>query len=301
MTTPSKTSKLEMRPEIPNHVRFLDGMGGLPMIEISTAWSTAEIYLHGAHVTRFQKKDEPPLLFLSQASRFAEGQAIRGGIPIIFPWFGAREGAPAHGFARTTKWDLKEIIPLPDGTISLRFRLPEPREAAGFGPFIADYVVTVGEALDLKLSVANNSPDREFCFEDCLHAYFSVGDIGGVSITGLAGVTYLDKAADFVEKTETREAVKINSEVDRIYLDTSGPVEIHDAKLRRKIRVEKHGSASTVVWNPWITKARQMADFGDDEYHTMVCVESGNVAKNKITIAPGHSAMLSVKLSSSPL
>ena len=96
-------------PEALGRVTFLDGQNELPMLEISTPWSTAEIYLHGGHVTQFKKKDEPPLLFLSQCSRFAEGQPIRGGIPVILPWFGQREGLAQHGFARTRAWDLKEF------------------------------------------------------------------------------------------------------------------------------------------------------------------------------------------------
>src|SRR5512137_2007596 len=99
------------KPEALGRVTFLDGQGELPMLEISTPWSTAEIYLLGAHVTQFKKKEEPPLLFLSQCSRFAEGQPIRGGIPVIFPWFGAREGLAQHGFARNKAWDLKEVLP----------------------------------------------------------------------------------------------------------------------------------------------------------------------------------------------
>src|SRR5258706_7314405 len=92
-------------------VAFLDGRGELPMLEVSTPWSTSEIYLQGAHVTQFQKKNEPPFLFLSQCSRFAEGQPIRGGIPVIFPWFGPREGLGQHGFARIKSWELKEFAP----------------------------------------------------------------------------------------------------------------------------------------------------------------------------------------------
>jgi len=295
-----KISAGERKLEIPGRAVFADGPGGLAKIKINSASSSAEIFLHGAHVTHFQRKDEPPLLFLSQKSRFAEDQAIRGGIPVILPWFGAREGQPAHGFARTRTWEVKEIVPLPDGSTRLRFRLPDCA-GAGFPPFTADYIVTVGDVLELQLVVSNASSDRELVFENCLHTYFAVGDISAVFITGLKGVSYRDKVENFAEKTETGDAVKIVSETDRVYQDTSGPVEIHDAALRRKIRVEKSGSASTVVWNPWIAKAREMADFGDEEYKTMVCVESGNVGKNKITLAPGKSATLTVKLSRAAL
>ena len=90
---------------------------------VETSASQAEIYLHGAHVTRFQKKGEEPLLFMSAASDYAADKPIRGGVPLIFPWFGPREGLPAHGFARTVEWDLGETALLSDGSVSLRFGL----------------------------------------------------------------------------------------------------------------------------------------------------------------------------------
>jgi D-hexose-6-phosphate mutarotase len=282
-------------------VTFLDGQGELPMLEISTAWSTAEIYLHGAHVTQFKKKDEPPLLFLSQCCRFNEGQPIRGGIPVIFPWFGPREGLGQHGFARVKTWDLKEFAPAPDGSVSVRFRLPDCPEASAFTAFTADYIVTVNQSLTLQLIITNQSRDAEFTFENCLHTYFDVGDVTAISINGLKGLSYLDTVAGVLEKTESSEAVRIASEVDRLYLNATGTVEILDPRLGRKIRVEKQGSASTVVWNPWIAKARRMPDFGDEEYARMICVESGNVASNSISLPPGGSSTLTVKLSSETL
>ncbi len=294
-------SQTQAEPNGLGRVAFLDGQGELPMLEVSTAWSTAEIYLHGAHVTHFSKKGEPPLLFMSQVSRFAEDQPIRGGIPVVFPWFGPREGLSQHGFARVKPWDLKEFAPAPDGSVSVRFRLPDCPEASAFPPFTADYVVTVNEALTLQLLVTNNSRDEEFVFEDCLHTYFEVGDITAVGITGLKGVSYLDKTANFAQKTQTEEVLRIASEVDRIYLNTTGPVEILDSRLRRKIRVEKEGAASMVVWNPWIARAQQMPDFGNQEYERMVCVEPGNVASNCLKLPPGQTSALKVRLSSAPL
>ncbi len=285
----------------PGRVTFLDALHEMPALEITTAWSTAEVYQQGAHVTRFQKQGEPPLLFLSQCSQFAVGAPIRGGIPVIFPWFGQREGMAQHGFARNKAWEMSEIATATDGSVSLRLRLPEYPEAAVFPPFAAEYTVTVNAGLRLELKVTNRSRDREFVFENCLHTYFEVGDATAVSITGLKGVTYLDKVAGFAQKTETADAIRIGSEVDRVYLNTTGPVEILDPQYRRKIRVEKEGSRSTVVWNPWIAKAQQMPDFGNDEYLRMVCVESGNVASDAVKLAPGASATLTVKVSSEKL
>jgi glucose-6-phosphate 1-epimerase len=284
--------------ESAGRVSFLDGQGEMPMLEVSTAWSTAEIYLHGAHVTRFNPKGQPPLLFVSQCSRFAEEQPIRGGVPVIFPWFGQREGLPQHGFARLKPWELKEFSPAADGSVSIRFRLPEYPEASAFPPFTADYVVTVNDLLSLQLIVKNDSPDEELTFENCLHSYLEVGDVSQISIHGLKGVGYLDKTADFVHKIEAEDSIRIASEVNRIYLNTTAPIEVQDRKLNRKIRIEKQGSLSTVVWNPWVAVAQQMPDFGNDEYGRMVCVESGNVASNAIHLAPGQSHTLAVKLSS---
>ncbi len=285
----------------PGKVTFLDGRGELPMLEVSTVWSTAEIYLQGAHVTHFKKKNDSPLLFLSQCSRFAEGQPIRGGIPVVFPWFGPREGLSQHGFARLKEWELKEFAPAPDGSASVRFRLPDTPEASAFPSCTVDYIVTVSETLQLELAVTNNSKTDEFVFENCLHTYFEVGEIGAVTVKGLNGATYLDKVENFAQKVEADDAIRITSEVDRIYLNTPGTVEILDTRLRRKIRIEKHASLSTVVWNPWIAKSQQMPDFGNEEYERMICVESGNVSSNQIRLPPGEISRLTVRLSSSAL
>jgi D-hexose-6-phosphate mutarotase len=299
MTTSAAAAKT--KPDDLGRVTFFDGQGELPMLEITTAWSTAEIYLQGAHVTQFKKKDEPPLLFLSQCSRFVEGQPIRGGIPLIFPWFGPREGLGQHGFARLKAWDLKEVTQAPDGSVSVRFRLPGCPEASAYPAFTADYIVSVNQSLKLQLIVTNQSGDAAFSFEDCLHTYFDVGDVTAIAISGLQGLSYLDTVAGFVEKTETSDAVRIAGEVDRIYQNSTGMVSIFDPRLSRKILVEKQGSASTVVWNPWIAKARRMPDFGDEEYERMICVESGNVGSNGISLPPGGSSTLTVKLSSETL
>lgn len=284
--------------EIPGRVSVLEGNGGLPKLEITTDASTAEIYLHGAHVTDFKKRGEPSLLFTSQCSRFEAHQPIRGGIPIIFPWFGARDGGPAHGFARNTSWLLTEATSTPCGGVSLRFAFPGTKENALWTPFSAYYAVTVTDKLVLDLIITNTASGQNLTLENCLHTYFTVGDIGSVTVRGLKGATYLDKVDGFAPKVETNEAIRIASEVDRVYLKTAADVEICDEKLKRTIRVAKSGSASTVVWNPWIAKAQQLADFGNDEYQRMVCVESGNVASDKLTLAPGQSTVLRVELSS---
>ena len=267
-------------------------------MEVTTPWSRAEIYFHGAHVTQFQRHGEPPLLFLSQCSRFESGAPIRGGIPIILPWFGKPADKPGqHGIARIREWELKEVVSPADGSVNLRLGLPEQPELSGC---VVDYVVGVSDTLTAELILTNKST-QALKFENCLHTYFTVGDINAVSVTGLKGVDYLDSLENRKAKTEANDAIRFTAEVDRIYVNSSQATEIRDESLRRVIRVEKEHSLSTVVWNPWIAKAKAMPDYGDDEYQRMVCVESGNVAQNEIALPPGETSRLKVKLSAETL
>ncbi|HLP75755.1 MAG TPA: D-hexose-6-phosphate mutarotase [Candidatus Paceibacterota bacterium] len=281
--------------EIPGSVSFNEGKGGLTKIDIRTRWSAAEIYLHGAQITGFQKTGEPPLLFMSRLSQFASGKAIRGGVPICFPWFGPRDGDVAHGFARVTEWEVISTAMEPSGAVTVRLRLPETPAKAKWPTFATEFVVTIAETLTMELVTTNRS-NHELIFEDCLHTYFAVGEITKVSVSGLKSAWYLDKADGGRRKQETAEAIVISQETNRTYLNTAGAVEIHDAAFNRIIRIGKSGSNSTVVWNPWTTQL--MSDFAVEEHAKMVCVESGNVGENKIVLNPGATVVLKVVLSS---
>lgn len=283
--------------EIPGAIAFEPGNGGLGRIQVRTEAGAAEIYRQGAQVTRFQKAGEPPLLFMSRLSLFAAGKPIRGGVPICLPWFGARPGDVMHGFARITEWEVVETAATPGGGATVRFRLPATPAQAAWPSFRAEFVVTVTDRLGLELMVVNQS-DRVLEFESCLHSYFAVGDIRDVTVTGLKSAQYLDRTDNGARKVESADAIRISAETNRLYFDTTAAVEIHDARLRRRIRIEKSGSASTVVWNPWTTQ--KMADLGEEEYQRMICVESGNVGPNTLALAAGKAARLKVTLSSEP-
>jgi glucose-6-phosphate 1-epimerase len=288
--------------EIPGHIKFMSGNGGLTKVVVTTKTSTAEIYPHGAQLTHFQKNVEPPLLFLSAKSFFAPGKPIRGGVPIIFPWFGNRDGELAHGFARITEWQIVKTSAAPDGTVMLRFVLQEIPRRDAWKNLRTELIVTVSDTLTMELIVANDGCDDPLEIENCLHTYFHVGDIGAVSIDGLRGAHYLDNAAggNGELKTQTESPLRIAKETNRLYLDTTSAVEIRDENLKRTIRVEKFNSNSTVVWNPWTTQ-KLPDDFDPAEHKHMVCVESGNVKQDKISLAPGKTSALKVILSSGPL
>jgi glucose-6-phosphate 1-epimerase len=159
--------------EIHGRVAVTTGNGGLRKINVKTDFSAAEIYLHGAHVTGFQKNGGPPLLFMSAKSWFAPGRPIRGGVPVIIPWFGNRDGEPSHGFARLTEWQLVKTSAAADGAVTLNFRLPEISERPSWKNLRTEYAVTVSDKLTMELIAANESAEA-MEIETCLHTYFHV-------------------------------------------------------------------------------------------------------------------------------
>ena len=279
--------------QIPDKVIRFSGNGGLPAVKIIAAAAEAEIYQNGGHIALYQAKGCDPLLFLSGKSHFTAGQPIRGGVPVIFPWFGGRDGHPAHGTARLSQWDLTESIELPDGSIRVSFHLPDSH------PLAVDFTVIVGPSLVMELTVSNHG-ECDATFETCLHTYFEVGDIHQVEVIGLKGASYLDSLTGETH-VDPDESLRFTAETDRLYQNTEATVEILDPTRKRRITVAKSGSLSTVVWNPWIAKAQRMPDFGDDEWPRMLCVESGNVKANAVTLEPGGRSQLKVELTSVPL
>jgi glucose-6-phosphate 1-epimerase len=281
-------------------MRRSEGRGGLRRVEVATRLAGAEIYLQGAHVTRFQPRDQQPVLFLSEKSAFAPGQPIRGGVPICFPWFGARtDGGPGpmHGFARITEWQLVEAGEDGDGTATLSFQLATGAASRPLwaGDVAIRYEVRIGRALRLSLRVENRSP-APVRFEEALHTYLAVSDVRQVSVAGLAGARYQDRLAPEPEQTQGAEPIRITAETDRIYAPTRAACVVDDPGWGRRLVIEKEGSDSTVVWNPWVAKAKAMPDFGDEEWPAMLCVETCNVRAQAVTLAPGQTHTLAATI-----
>ena len=277
--------------EIPKRATFHDAPGGLVRLCVSTPMCEAEVWLHGAHIARFQPADAKPLLFMSAASHFAAGKPIRGGVPVIFPWFGPRPGrpdSPAHGFARTLPWSVGALAADDRGIVSLILRLDSDETTRAHWPhdFVLRHKITFGAQLDMQLEVENVS-GQPFQFEEALHTYLAVADVREIAITGLEDTAFLDKVDGAKRKQQGPEPIRVTGETDRVHVNTRTTCVLHDPKLARRITVEKSGSDTTVVWNPWIAKAKAMADFGDDEWPAMMCIETANVGESAITLAPG--------------
>jgi glucose-6-phosphate 1-epimerase len=274
---------------------------GLARIVISTAAAQAIIYLHGAHLTHWQPTGEEPVLFLSRASYFTDAKPIRGGVPIIFPWFGPNTEiptAPAHGWARLHEWTVESLTEIGAGVevgaeVVLTLDATDVPEATQNA--LLRFRVRVGASLTMQLEVENRS-ETPLLFEEALHTYLAVGDARTIEITGLAGVTYLDKVAGGAQRVEGEAPIRIEGETDRVYAPTADTVTVHDTEQSRAIIVAKSHSASTVVWNPHVQKAAAMPDFGDDEWPQMVCVETANVGSLAIELDPNETHIMRAQI-----
>ncbi len=285
---------------IPGALVFESCHGGLLCAHVTTEACTATIYLHGAHLAHWQPIAESPVLFLSKESVFAPDKAIRGGVPVIFPWFGQRTGertdGPAHGFARTQVWDVTfAAISGNDLHLTLTLGPTDISRGYGYDNFRVAYEIIFGVDLTMRLSVANQSV-KPLHFEEALHTYLHVKDAEAISIIGLGGAEYLDKVDGFKRKRQLEEVLRLTGPTDRPYLNTATTVTVDDPGFERQLVVSKKGSRTTVVWNPWAEGAANLADFGDNEWPGMVCIEAANAGENALTLLPGEAHTMESKI-----
>ncbi|MFN6303855.1 MAG: D-hexose-6-phosphate mutarotase [Planctomycetota bacterium] len=281
---------LNARFGIAENLVFSEHPSGLVYAKVQTSHCTGEFFLQGAHVTHYQD-----ILFMSRQAIYQQGKALRGGIPICFPWFNSlpsQPSLPAHGWARTSLWQVLKTYASDDG-VHIELGLAND----GFNLV---YRIVMGAKLSVSLEVQNSSQIARD-YEVALHTYFRIGDIHQVTIKGdLERCGYYDQLTK-QDYPQTNHPIGFNQETDRIYYGQAPSTEIEDRCLGRVLRVESEGSDSTVVWNPWIEKSKKMSDFGDDEYRQMCCIETSNVRLSSVRLEPGQSRMTSVEISQQPL
>lgn len=264
---------------------------GYPIFHIRNASATAQIALHGAHLIAYTPygKTDQPVIFTSSQAAYKVGKAIRGGIPLCWPWFSAHpsdSSQPSHGHARNQFWtSLSSSTTQRETKLALQLEHNELQAIVHF---------TIGEQLRISLTTTNRSREAQR-IGGALHSYFHVGDIAQVTLSGLENSTYFDA---ITKDTKTQNGqLTIGSAVDSIYHPTDAAITIHDHALDREIVVEKAGSQSTVIWNPWAEGAASMGDLADEEYQQFVCVETANTQFDMIELAPQQSHTLATTIS----
>jgi glucose-6-phosphate 1-epimerase len=280
--------ELNTQHSIGDELVFAEHSSGLVFGKVETRHCTGEFFLQGAHVTRFQD-----LLFMSNEAVYAPNKALRGGIPICFPWFNSHPNdpsLPAHGWARTTLWSVLKTH-RSDSQIGIDLGLSKDG-------FDLVYQISMGNKLSARLDVRNCSQDF-LDYEVALHTYLRVGSIDQVAIIGdLEQCGYYDQLTR-LDSRPTSEPIRFTQETDRIYYGQAPHISINDTSKGRAIELQAEGSEATVVWNPWTEKSKRMADFGDSEYQQMCCVETANVRRRSVRLAPGQTHSTSVTLKAS--
>jgi glucose-6-phosphate 1-epimerase len=297
-------SQLNQQYGIPGQVRFSQPSENFAVIEVANSQAGATIALQGAHIMTWAPRKQRPVIWLSPAAKFATGKSIRGGVPICWPWFGPHgtdSKLPGHGYARTVPWEMIATRALSDGRTQLEFKLVESEASRKQWPHDTpvEMHITVGKRLTCVLRT-RNAGSTPVTLGDALHTYFAVSDIRQIALHGLGNNPYIDKV-DGGKRKQQQGPIAFTAETDRIYLESTADCLIDDPAWQRRIRVQKRGSASTVVWNPWHDKAVAMGDFGSDGFSRMVCVESANAADDVVKLAPGAEHRLWVEYSVEPL
>jgi glucose-6-phosphate 1-epimerase len=265
----------------------------------SPTGSRAVIAIQGAQLLSFvAKPGDADVLWLSPVARLGTGKAVRGGVPVCWPWFGPHptdSTAPAHGLVRAKPWHVASAAS-DSARTSITFRTEcTPNDHATW-PNAArlELTVTIGVAVDIVLRTIN-STHSAWSLTEALHSYIRVGDIAVVEASGLSGTRYLDQLTGQIT-SDAADAITIGTEFDRIYVDSVASVAVIDQSLKRCITVSKSSSQSTVVWNPWIEKGVRLGDLGDDGHRHFLCVETANALHNAIQISPGETHVMTTRI-----
>lgn len=257
-------------------MRFLSTIGTMTELITSGPFTLSPV---GAHLTSADF-DSGEVLFLSSESRFGEGNAIRGGVPLIAPWFGTLLGRePQHGWARTTGWEVMEGEKISAGLVrdGLELQMTLWRTELGF---------------EMNLGLTNKS-DRTESVQLAFHPYFRVADVEKTTVTGAEGNTILDRLTD---NTATQDGpITFDGLYDRVVLGSPDML-IDDGY--RTIEVIGRGHDATVVWNPGAEKGASFDDLGDDEWRNFVCVEPALLGEDLkgVEVEPGDSISIGMEV-----
>lgn len=284
---------------IPGQVSFHAGPGGLAMAVINNAHATATMTLAGGHLMTYTPHGSPPVLWVSPNASYTVGTAMRGGVPVCWPWFATHptdpQGKPLHGLVRTMLWQMAGTRALLDGGTEIRMRVSDTPESLQIWPyaFELELAVTIGPRLRVEW-IARNPGSTPYQYTGALHPYFAVSDIGAVTIRGLEGTTYLDKTDGMQSKTQAGPQ-RFTGTVDSIFLDTCADLHIEDSGLQRVLRIAKSGSRTTIVWNP-AEKDALMPDVGAGQHHLFVCAEAANAVNDVVSVPPGGEGRLAMEI-----
>lgn len=274
---------------------------GFQFIDINHPKFDATFSLHGAHLIHFQIKEKPATIWTSKTAVYNTEKAIRGGVPICWPWFGAADSElgkdlPSHGFARTSNdWIIGDINEHAE-SIQLTLHLYSTPETKKIWPF--DFhltlIATLSDSLKLEL-VTENTGDAAFSYRGALHSYLNLSDVKNIQVTDLATSFY----NDLTERKEFSDGnLMIDQAIDCVYEKSPKNIKLKDTGFNRSISIINNGNDCEVLWSPWVEGAKAFSDMPDDGFKTMLCIESGILEKAGVTVKPKTKHVLSTTFKS---
>ncbi len=264
---------------------------GFEYIEVTNKAATAKIALQGAHLFSYKPHNKKEVLWLSELSDFEAGKAIRGGIPVCWPWFGMNDNItlPQHGFARTSKFTLTGTDESDPYITKIRLTLTQTQESLKLWKFAfgLELHISISNTLTLELKTTNTDT-KPFQITQALHTYFNISDISNIAISGLDTKVYLDA---LTSKYHTQKgSITFQREIDRVYQGVNKEIQLQD--INKTITLQNSGSSSVVIWNPWIQKCARMSAMKKDAYKEFVCIETANAFEDFKLLEPKQSHTL---------
>ena len=263
---------LPVKEELSTHLT-LRKKDELDILVINHPTAKAALALQGAHLLRWQPEGQKPVIWLSDKSHFTKGTAIRGGIPICWPWFG-KIAQPSHGFARNMEWQLTAFSEDESGVL-VTLTLQQNDETKKIWPY--DFTLIAKFKLGHECIVELES-HGDYQATSALHSYFEIANINSIKISGL-GNHYHDKVIDKVVSHTTDSSLMFTDETDRVYTSPRSQSLIYDPGLQRTIEITHHQHSDVVVWNPFELTSSLISDISLTGYETMACVETARINK----------------------
>ncbi len=269
---------------------------GYACVELRNAYGAAIVSLHGGQMLSWAPAGQRDVFWISSLAKPLPA-AIRGGVPVCWPWFGKQgmpQGAMQHGPVRNVTWKIVACQAGDSGSLLLGL---EPDRTAPGGDAVDVYArhlevrldIELGPELRMALSTHNRSPEP-FALTQALHTYLAVGDVEQVQLLGVEGLQY-DNRVNGAEGNLQLGAFKLQSLCDNTYAQTNLQTAHHyllkDPVWQRQVGLTTIGSQSAVVWNPGADGAAAMADMPDAAWKDFLCVEAANAGSDMVMLAPG--------------
>lgn len=288
-----KATELNKQFELNQTVNFQKISDGLVKLVVNNQFSTAEIHLQGAHLTSYCLNGQEDIFWLSPIANYQLNKAIRGGVPICWPWFGKHPkdcSLPQHGFARTSEFSVESIEESESGQTMVKLVLSSNQKTLQVWPYQFKLVVQfiIGKTIEISV-ITHNDANQEFFLMEAIHSYFAIENIEHTRLQGLNGLVFFDQLIQR-EEINRDDLVSVSSEVDAIYECPPHQL-ILVQKNKPALGITSKHANSIVVWNPWVDKAASMSDFPDDGYQNMLCIESSNT-RSKVIVPASHSHTL---------